>query len=284
MRAVSSDAGEIVATSVTKVFRDINRGQEVVALANFSLTINPNEFIAILGPSGCGKSTFLNIVAGFEPPTSGTVTLNGRPITTPGPDRGVVFQDYALFPWLTVQENVEFGLRYQKLSRRELKSVAEELIRLVHLQQFEHRYPRELSGGMKQRVAIARVLATNPKVLLMDEPFGSLDALTRHAMQKQLLQVWEKRQTTVLFVTHSVEEAIYLADRVVTLTARPGHILEILEVTDERPRDLASENFNRMRGRLMQLLESEVSKAVRESEREGLHRPVPRRDNFEARP
>lgn len=266
MTYVADNAGAIVATDVTKIFRDINRGEKIVALRGFSLTINPNEFIAIVGPSGCGKSTFLNIVAGFERPTQGQVTLNGRPITEPGPDRGVVFQDYALFPWLTVQQNVEFGLRYQPLSSRARTELTEELIRLVHLQRFEHRFPRELSGGMKQRVALARVLATNPKILLMDEPFGSLDALTRHAMQKQLLDVWRSRQTTVLLVTHSVDEAIYLADRIVALTARPGHILQELKVTEPRPRNLASEASNKLRGVLMELLESEVSKAVRETE------------------
>jgi NitT/TauT family transport system ATP-binding protein len=260
------NAGAIVATNVSKSFRDINRGEEIVALRNVSLTINPNEFIAIVGPSGCGKSTFLNIVAGFEHPSSGEVTLNGRPITGPGPDRGVVFQDYALFPWLTVQENVEFGLRYQRVSARERSSLADELIRLVHLQRFEHRYPRELSGGMKQRVALARVLATNPQILLMDEPFGSLDALTRHAMQKQLLEVWKNRQTTVLLVTHSVDEAIYLADRVLTLTARPGRVLEVFEVSEARPRNLASEASNEMRGALMKLLENEVNASVQEWE------------------
>jgi NitT/TauT family transport system ATP-binding protein len=266
MRVATADAAGISATSVTKIFYDINRGDEVVALREFSLTVEPNEFIAIVGPSGCGKSTFLNIVAGFEHPTAGQVTLNGRAITDPGPDRGVVFQDYALFPWLTVQQNVEFGLRYQPISPRERKTVVRELIGLVQLEHFEHRFPRELSGGMKQRVALARVLATNPQILLMDEPFGSLDALTRHAMQKQLLEVWKSRQTTVLLVTHSVDEAIYLADRIVALTARPGRILEILEVKETRPRNLASEASNKLRGILMNLMEGEVTKAVRDAE------------------
>jgi len=264
---VSEAAAGIVANNVTKVFRDISRGEEITALRDFSLTINPKEFIAIVGPSGCGKSTFLNIVAGFEAATAGEVTLNGRAITMPGPDRGIVFQDFALFPWLTVRKNVEFGLRYRRLPRRERKRIAEDLLRLVHLQHFEDRFPRELSGGMKQRVALARVLATAPEILLMDEPFGSLDALTRHAMQGQLLEVWRTRRTTVLLVTHSVDEAIFLADRIVAVSARPGRILEVLAVTEERPRNLASDSSNRLRGTLMELLEKEVGKAVRQAER-----------------
>jgi NitT/TauT family transport system ATP-binding protein len=266
MSAVLSSAGEIVATHVTKVFHDINRGEEIVALQDFSLTVRPNTFVAILGPSGCGKSTFLNIVAGFEQPSRGSVTLNGLRITGPGPDRGVVFQDYALFPWLTVKKNIEFGLRYQPLSASQRGTIVKELIQLIHLQRFEDRYPRELSGGMKQRVAIARVLATNPKILMMDEPFASLDALTRHAMQKQLLEVWQRRQATVLFVTHSVEEAIFLADEIVTVSARPGRILDIQTVHDERPRNPVSDNFNKTRKILMELLENEVNTAVRQAE------------------
>jgi NitT/TauT family transport system ATP-binding protein len=266
MEAQAAEVGEIAIENLSKVYFDINRGEEIVALKDFSLTIRPKEFLAILGPSGCGKSTFLNIVAGFEHPTSGSVTLNGIPITAPGPDRGVVFQDFALFPWLTVKQNIEFGLRYRGISARDRDAIAKELIRLVHLHRFEDRYPRELSGGMKQRVALARVLAIDPTILLMDEPFGSLDALTRHAMQKELLEVWESHQTTVLFVTHSIEEALFLADRVVTLTARPGKILDILTIPDTRPRQLASGNLNKFRGRLMQLLENEVYRAVQQSE------------------
>lgn len=257
---------EIAVQNLTKIFHDINRREEVVALQDLSLTIRHKEFLAILGPSGCGKSTLLNIVAGFERPTAGYVALSGRPITGPGPDRGVVFQDFALFPWLTVQQNIEFGLRNQGLGQNERRELSTTLIRLVQLEGFEKRYPRELSGGMKQRVAIARVLATNPKILLMDEPFGSLDALTRHAMQKQLLEVWAKNQKTVLFVTHSIEEALYLADRVVVLSGRPGRILEILEIGDEHPRDLTSENFNRMRGIALRLLEKEITAAAQASD------------------
>jgi len=256
------ERGAIVAEHVTKVYEDIERGEEVVALRDFSLTVSPKEFVAILGPSGCGKSTFLNIVAGFEPVTSGLVKVDGAPVRSPGADRGVVFQDFALFPWLTVQQNIEFGLRNQGMPQQKRLAIAESLIRLVHLEGCARRYPRELSGGMKQRVAIARVLATNSPILLMDEPFGALDALTRFAMQKQLLEIWQKHQKMVLFITHSIDEALYLADRVVILSARPGRILEILEIRDPRPRDLTSASFNSMRAIALRLLEEEVNAAA----------------------
>jgi NitT/TauT family transport system ATP-binding protein len=258
-----SETGAIVAEHVTKVYEDIEHGEEVVALRDFNLTVRPQEFVAILGPSGCGKSTFLNIVAGFEPVTRGVVKVDGRTVTAPGADRGVVFQDFALFPWLTVQQNIEFGLRNQGMPSDQRASTVEGLIRLVHLEGCARRYPRELSGGMKQRVAIARVLATNSPILLMDEPFGALDALTRFAMQKQLLEIWQKHQKMVLFITHSIDEALYLADRVVILSARPGRILEILEVPDRRPRDLTSSSFNAMRAAALRLLEEEVNVAAR---------------------
>jgi NitT/TauT family transport system ATP-binding protein len=254
--------GAIVADRVTKIYEDIERGEEVVALRDFSLAVRPKEFVAILGPSGCGKSTFLNIVAGFEPVTGGVVKVDGKPVTGPGADRGVVFQDFALFPWLTVQQNIEFGLKNQGMPAEQRAALADSLIRLVHLDGCARRYPRELSGGMKQRVAIARVLATNSPMLLMDEPFGALDALTRFAMQKQLLEIWEKHQKMVLFITHSIDEALYLADRVVILSARPGRILQILEIHDPRPRDLTSSSFNAMRAIALRLLEEEVNAAA----------------------
>lgn len=265
MASIVNESSDIVAERVTKIYQDIEHGEEVVALRDFSLTVRPREFVAILGPSGCGKSTFLNIVAGFERVTNGVVKVGGREVTGPGSDRGVVFQDFALFPWLTVQQNIEFGLRNQGMPPDERKALSESLIRLVHLEGCARRYPRELSGGMKQRVAIARVLATNSPILLMDEPFGALDALTRFAMQKQLLEIWAKHQKMVLFVTHSIEEALYLADRVVILSARPGRILTMLEVEDPRPRDLTSSSFNSMRAIALRLLEEEVNAAARGS-------------------
>lgn len=255
-----ADGREEIVTidQVTKVFRDIQRGEEIVAIRDLSLTIRDREFVAILGPSGCGKSTLLNILAGFEEPSSGRVLLNGVPVRGPGRDRGVVFQDYGLFPWLTVRKNIEFGLQNQGIPKAKRQLITRDFTRLVHLEGFEDRYPRELSGGMKQRVAIARVLANDPRILLMDEPFGALDALTRHAMQKQLLEVWQRHQKTVLLVTHSVDEALYLADRVIVLSARPGRILDIVTVDAPRPRDLTSVEFNRQRGRALELLEAEV--------------------------
>jgi NitT/TauT family transport system ATP-binding protein len=264
MDAAVTQGNEIVADRVTKIYQDIERGEDVVALRDFSLTVRPNEFLAILGPSGCGKSTFLNIVAGFEAPTAGHVKVNGEQISGPGADRGVVFQDFALFPWLTVEQNIEFGVRNQGMPAAERKGLSEKLIRLVHLEGCARRYPRELSGGMKQRVAIARVLATNSRILLMDEPFGALDALTRFAMQKQLLEIWAKHQKMVVFITHSIDEALYLADRVVILSARPGRILEILDIPDPRPRDLTSRSFNAMRAVALRLLEEEINAATRE--------------------
>lgn len=261
MRA-STGGGAILVDCVGKVFRDINRRQEVVALENLSLDVRQNEFVALLGPSGCGKSTLLNIVAGFETPTRGQILLDGTPITQPGPDRAVVFQDYALFPWLTVKGNLEFGMKNQRRSRSEREELVRTYTRLVRLEGFEDRYPRELSGGMRQRVALARVLVTTPRILLMDEPFGALDALTRHAMQRQLLDVWSVNRITVLFVTHSVEEALFLADRVVVLSGRPARILEILEMDEPRPRDISSESFNRKRDVALRLLEEEVFRGV----------------------
>ncbi len=245
----------IVARDLVKVFEDAASGAEIVALDHVSLQIYDQEFLALLGPSGCGKSTFLNILAGFERPTAGAVTLDERPIVQPGPDRGVVFQDYGLFPWMTVAQNVAFGLENRAVGRAEVQRATRRFVELVQLGGFEHRYPRELSGGMKQRVALARVLANDPQILLMDEPFASLDALTRQEMQRQLLGIWEATRKTVVFVTHSIDEALYLADRVALMTPRPGRIQEIIAVDLPRPRDLTSDEFNRVRRQAAQVLE-----------------------------
>ena len=212
------------------------RNGEMVALNGVSLDIHENEFVCVVGPSGCGKSTLLNIIAGLHEPTSGQVLVDGQAVSGPGPDRGVVFQQYALFPWLTVQKNVEFGLKLQGMSQDKAEQEAKKYIKMVDLEQFAQSYPKELSGGMKQRVAIARAYAINPKVLLMDEPFGALDAQTRTQLQTELLKTWEKEQKTCFFITHDVEEAILLASKVIIMSARPGRIREVLDIDIPYPR------------------------------------------------
>lgn len=221
--------------NVSKTF--IQKGnQEVPVIRDVTLDVYENEFLVILGPGQCGKSTLLKIFAGLETPDTGFVTLDGQPITGPGPDRGIVFQQYALFPWLTVEENVKFGLKLQGKSKEECDEIANKYIKLVELQDFAKSYPKELSGGMKQRVAIARAYAVNPKVLLMDEPFGALDAQTRTQLQSELLETWEKEQKTCFFITHDVEEAIVLAQRVVIMYARPGRVKEVVDIDIPYPR------------------------------------------------
>ena len=226
----------LVVKDLSKTYVDEHRGEDVLALDRATFEVDDGEFIALLGPSGCGKTTILNTVAGFIEPTSGEIRLNDRPIRGPGPDRGVVFQSFALFPWKTVLGNVAFGPKMAGIPRREREERAREYIRLVGLEGFEDRYPHELSGGMQQRVGVARVLATDPKVMLMDEPFASVDAQTRMKLQEDLTRIWGKRHTTILFVTHDIEEAVFLADRVVVMSPRPGRIREILDVPLSRPR------------------------------------------------
>ena len=220
--------------NVVKKFQ--TRKGEMTALNGVSFDIHQNEFVCVVGPSGCGKSTLLNIIGGLEKPTSGTVTVDGKPVEGPGPDRGVVFQQYALFPWLTVEDNVKFGLKLQGKSPEECNEIAQKYIKLVQLEDFAKSYPKELSGGMKQRDAIARAYAVNPEVLLMDEPFGALDAQTRTQLQSELLKTWEKEKKTCFFITHDVEEAIILAQRVVIMYARPGRVKDIVNIDIPYPR------------------------------------------------
>ena len=208
----------------------------MVALNGVSLDIADNEFVCVVGPSGCGKSTLLNIIAGLLEPTDGAVYVDERKVVGTGVERGVVFQQYALFPWLTVKKNVEFGLKLKGLSKDEIEETAMKYIRMVDLEKFTNAYPKELSGGMKQRVAIARAYAVNPEVLLMDEPFGALDAQTRTQLQSELLKTWEEERKTCFFITHDVEEAIILAQRVVIMSARPGRIKEIVDIDIPYPR------------------------------------------------
>jgi len=248
--------------------RDVNKvygkgtGQ-VVALSGFNLDIRSGEFTVLIGPSGCGKSTLLYLLAGFERPTEGKLLLDGSSIDKPGPDRGFVFQDYALFPWKTVLGNVMFGLTSNGWGKKEARERALEFIDLVNLDGFEHAYPHTLSGGMKQRVGIARALAYGPKVLLMDEPFGALDAQTRKYMQQELARIWEKTGKTVIFVTHSVIEAVFLADRIIVMTARPGTVKGCVEVDLPRPRDYTGEDYLAVRQKVLGLLEEEVLKGLR---------------------
>ncbi len=204
-------------------------GKPVLALQDVSLDVKPQEFIALLGPSGCGKSTLLYLMGGFIPITAGTILSDGVPVRGPGPERGIVFQNFALFPWKTVKQNILYGLEKKRLPREEREAIAMRHIEMVHLSGFEDAYPSQLSGGMKQRVAIARTLATSPTTLLMDEPFGALDAQTRIIMQEELLAIWNSSPVTVVFVTHDVREAVLLADRVAIMTARPGRIKQIVD-------------------------------------------------------
>lgn len=229
---------------VHKVYRD--RNSETVALNGVDLSICENEFVSVVGPSGCGKTTLLNIIAGLEPFDSGTVQMSGEDIVGPGPDRGVIFQQYALFPWMTVRRNIEYGMKFlrhengKKYTAKEKRELAEYYIRMVNLEGFENAYPKALSGGMKQRVAIARGYAVNPKVFLMDEPFGALDAQTRAQLQEELLESWAKEQKTCFFITHDVDEAVLLASRVIIMSARPGRILDEVKIALPYPRNQAT--------------------------------------------
>ncbi len=209
-------------------------GRAVLALENISLEVREREFLALLGPSGCGKSTLLYLIGGFLPTETGKIMVDGKPVSGPGPDRGIVFQNFALFPWKTVRKNVLYGLERQAMSRAERETRAQAFIDLVGLTGFEDSYPSQLSGGMKQRTAIARTLAFNPRTLLMDEPFGALDAQTRSLMQGELLAIWEKTRKTVIFVTHDVQEAVFLAERVAVMSARPGRIKTIVDTSFDK--------------------------------------------------
>ncbi len=221
--------------NVSKQFR--NKKLVVQALENITLDICDGEFVALLGASGCGKSTLLRLLCGLDFPTEGSISAKGVPVTGPGFDRGMVFQTYTLFPWLTVEKNIRYGLKKKKLSKPEIAELTQKYVKTMGLEGFEKQYSNELSGGMKQRVAIARALATNPDSLLLDEPFGALDAHTRLSMQEFLLDIWTANPKTVVMVTHDVEEAIFMADRVVVLSSRPGKIKEIIEIDLPRPRD-----------------------------------------------
>jgi len=233
------------------------KGAPIIALKDISLNIAPGEFVSLLGPSGCGKSTLLNALAGFITPTGGSITVQGARVQNPGPDRGMVFQEYALFPWMTVEKNIAFGLEIKGTPPPEIKAKVDDLLGLLKLKEFRKSFPKDLSGGMRQRVAIARVLALDPPIMLMDEPFGALDSLTRRTLQDELLRLWQSLRKTVIFVTHSIDEAIYLGTRIVVLTYRPGTIKCDLQVGLPRPRDTSEAEFNRIRRELSLLVMEE---------------------------
>jgi NitT/TauT family transport system ATP-binding protein len=244
--------------SVSKSYQ--SRQGPTEAVQDVSLGMRENQFVCLLGPSGCGKSTLLNMIAGFLQPTSGRILEDGRPILAPSADRGVVFQEYGLFPWRTALQNVEFGPLMRGVPSKERRSLAHRFLGVVGLLEHANKFPAELSGGMKQRVAIARVLANDPSVLLMDEPFGALDAQTREVMQEELLQIWMDQRKTIVFVTHSVSESVFLADDIVIMTARPGRIKEIVPVAIPRPRDRSSPEFIEVLRHTERLVKEEVQK------------------------
>ncbi|ELZ80974.1 ABC transporter [Haloferax elongans ATCC BAA-1513] len=245
--------------SVRKVYNE-----DVVAVGDVSLTIEEGDFVSVLGPSGCGKSTLLFMLGGFIEPTSGTITVNGEQVTSPDPSRGMVFQESVLFPWMTIKENITWGMKVLGVGEEEREREAEEYIEMIGLSGFEDAYPNSLSGGMKQRAAMARVLAVNPSVLLMDEPFGALDAQTREMMQHELLDIWSQTGQTCMFVTHSIDEALYLSDKIVVLSSRPSSVESIIDVSEhfERPRESdirETETFTELRQQLWGMIQEEVT-------------------------
>jgi len=244
----------VIVENLSKAFPKED-GDVIWALKDINLEIRDEEFICLVGPSGCGKTTLLRIIAGLESPTTGRVIVDGNVVTGPDPRRGMVFQEYSLFPWQKVIDNIAFGLEMRGVGKEERRRIGERYLEMVGLSQFRDAYPYELSGGMRQRVAIARALANDPDVLLMDEPFGALDAQTRNRMQGELLSIWEQTKKTILFVTHSVDEAVYLSDRIVVLTPRPGSVREIVEIPWPRPRDRTSIEFADVRRKVLRMIE-----------------------------
>ncbi|GBF36744.1 ABC transporter ATP-binding protein [Methanofervidicoccus abyssi] len=245
--------------NVSKKF--VSKKKEILAVDNITFNVKYNEFLSIVGPSGCGKSTLLRMIAGLEKPTSGEILMENRRIEGPGAERGLVFQQYTLLPWRTVLDNVAFGLEIRGIPKKERYEIAKRFIKMIGLEGFEEAYPYELSGGMQQRGAIARTLANDPKIVLMDEPFGALDTQTRTILQHELLKIWEKEKKTVIFVTHSVDEAIYLSDRVIVMTARPGKIKDIIPIDLERPRKRDTLEFIEYKRKITNILKDEVLKS-----------------------
>src|SRR3990172_2240462 len=256
---------KLVVETVSKAFPGLRRGPPTRALEPIDLVVADNDFISILGPSGCGKSTLLRIVAGLEAPSTGRVLVDGRAVASPGPDRGMVFQSYTLFPWLTVKQNICFGLREKGIAPADQDRIAAHFIDRVGLMGFEDHYPKMLSGGMQQRTALARALANDPKILLLDEPFGALDHQTRALMQELLLGIWEADRTTVLFVTHDIDEAIFMANRVAVMTARPGRVKSDVRIDLPHPRHYTvktTPEFSAYKARLTEEIRVESIKAA----------------------
>jgi NitT/TauT family transport system ATP-binding protein len=263
-QAAPTEEAKIVIKGIGRTFhikKSPTGPHDFVALQDISLEVHKGEFVALVGPSGCGKSTLLDILAGLAKPSAGAVYIDGKQVTGPALDRGIVLQGYALFPWRTVRQNVEFGLEIKKVPKGERKEISTRFINLVGLKGFEDRFPHELSGGMKQRVAIARALAYDPEVLLMDEPFAAVDAQTRETLQDELLRIWEETGKTIIFVTHSIEEAAFLADRVAVLTSNPGTLREIVPIDLPRPRQnsdiRSSPEFGWVRHKIWELLQNQ---------------------------
>jgi NitT/TauT family transport system ATP-binding protein len=252
---------------VRKVFRNRATGEDLISLEDIDLAVAGNDFLCLLGPSGCGKSTLLNMIAGFETPSSGAIAVDGRAVAAPGADRGMVFQQPTLMPWLPVWENVAFHLRLKGVRRRARLEAAQAYIDMVGLTGFERHYPAQLSGGMSQRVGIARALLMNPRVILMDEPFGALDEQTKMEMQIELVRIWERHRGTIVFVTHGIDEAITLGTHIAVMSARPGRIKALLPVDLPRPRDVTSARFNDYKRYLLSLLRGETAAAPNEAVR-----------------
>ncbi|WP_312562440.1 ABC transporter ATP-binding protein [Anaerospora sp.] len=258
---------KIVARNIRRVYhikgKEDKKTTEFEAIKQLDLTVKQGEFLAIVGPSGCGKSTFLDMIAGLAKPSSGEIFMDGKLIKGPALDRGIVMQGYALFPWRTVRKNVEFGLEIKKVPKQNRGPISQKYIEMVGLKNFADRYPHELSGGMKQRVAIARALAYDPEVLLMDEPFAAVDAQTRETLQEELLRIWEQTKKTIIFVTHGIDEAVFLADRVAVMSSHPGPIKEIVTINLPRPREgiRSSADFGWIRHKIWELLQNDVAAA-----------------------
>ncbi|WP_336082238.1 ABC transporter ATP-binding protein [Nocardia sp. SSK8] len=263
---MTGTAVKLALQGVGKQFAVRGSAERFTAIDDISIEVGAGEFLVLVGPSGSGKSTLLDLLGGLSTPSSGRILLDGAPITGPGLDRGVVFQQYALLPWRTARANIQFGLEAKGVPRKERKAIADHYLELVGLTGFGDRYPHELSGGMKQRVAIARSLAFDPEVLLMDEPFAALDAQTRESLQDELLRIWEATGKTILFITHGIDEAVYLGQRVAVLTSRPGRIKAVIDIDIARGGDIdvrSSEPFREYRHRIWTELQSEVSRAQR---------------------